>query len=313
LPHRSPLSRRQLLAGAAVAGAALPCLAAEPAAAAAEPFGYCLNTATIRGHRLGLVRELEVAAEEGYGAVEPWIGSIQQYTKGGGSLKDISKRIADLGLKIPNAIGFARWSVDDQGQREKALEQIKREMDMLKQMGATGMAASPAGARKGNPGSLDAMAERYRAVLDLGDEMGMVPQLEIWGTSPVLSRLAQAVYVAMQTGHPKACVLPDVYHMFRGGSPFEGLALLGPKTMHAFHVNDYPAEPPREQMNDGHRIFPGDGIAPYRAIVGTLRDVGFRGWLSLELFNREYYKRPVKEVATTGLAKMKAVVRKALA
>ncbi|RLT17872.1 MAG: sugar phosphate isomerase/epimerase, partial [Planctomycetota bacterium] len=40
---------------------------------------------------------------------------------------------------------------------------------------------------------------------------------------------------------------------------------------------------------------------------------GFRGYLSLELFNPNYYKEDALVVANTGLAKMKAVVAKAMA
>ena len=35
----------------------------------------------------------------------------------------------------------------------------------------------------------------------------------------------------------------------------------------------------------------------------TLRDIGYRGMLSLELFNPEYYKRDAFEVVKTGLDK----------
>ena len=47
-----------------------------------------------------------------------------------------------------------------------------------------------------------------------------------------------------------------------------------------------------------------------------LRDLfasGYRGAISLELFNREYWKRDPTLVARTGLEKMKAVVAKAMA
>mgnify|MGYP001090012162 CR=1 FL=1 len=48
-----------------------------------------------------------------------------------------------------------------------------------------------------------------------------------------------------------------------------------------------------------------DGVAPMNQILRTLADIGFRGMLSLEVFNREYWKNPPIEVAQTGLAKMR--------
>ena len=44
-----------------------------------------------------------------------------------------------------------------------------------------------------------------------------------------------------------------------------------------------------------------------KAIGGNGRSIV----LSLELFNRDYWKQDPREVATTGLAKMKAAVEKA--
>ena len=58
---------------------------------------------------------------------------------------------------------------------------------------------------------------------------------------------------------------------------------------------------------------PGDGIAPIPQILGDVYANGCRAMLSLELFNPDYWKQDALAVAKLGLAKMKAVVQKALA
>ena len=73
-----------------------------------------------------------------------------------------------------------------------------------------------------------------------------------------------------------------------------------------------PAQPAREQLDDRHRVFTGDGVAPLPALLKDLQAIGYRGMLSLELFNREYYKRPAEDIAREGLEKMQAVVRASL-
>ena len=40
-------------------------------------FHYCFNTSTIRGQKLSLVEEIDIAAKAGYQAIEPWINEIQ--------------------------------------------------------------------------------------------------------------------------------------------------------------------------------------------------------------------------------------------
>jgi sugar phosphate isomerase/epimerase len=83
--------------------------------------------------------------------------------------------------------------------------------------------------------------------------------------------------------------------------------------MHAIHMNDYPSEPNRERIADADRVFPGDGVAPLTTVLRDLRIAGFRGVLSLELFNREYWKQDAFLVAKMGLEKMRAAVEKSLA
>jgi sugar phosphate isomerase/epimerase len=313
------LSRRQWLAGTSAAVGTL--MATRPTVhaqsntqkRAAEPFGYCLNTSTISGQKLSLVDEVEIAAKAGYQAIEPWIRELDQHVKEGGSLRDLAARIRDRGLSVPSAIGFFEWIVDDDVRRKKAFEEAKRNMDLVRQIGGKRLAAPPLGAT--NRAGLDLLkaAQRYRELLELGAQMGVVPQVELWGSSRNLSRLGETALVAIESGRPDASMLLDVYHLYKGGSDINGLRLLAGSAMHVLHCNDYPASPPRASIVDANRIYPGDGIAPWKMILRTLRDIDYRGMLSLELFNREYWKQDASTVARTGLEKMRAIVRNSLA
>lgn len=315
LTRREALVRGGLFAGAlaALPGSALRGASAPGSASPTAPVVYCLNTGTIRGQKLGLMKEIEVAAKAGYQAIEPWVEAIDLYAKGGGNLKELKTRLGDLGLTVESAIGFPEWIVDDDTRRAAGLERARREMDLVAQIGGKRLAAPPAGATN-QPGlDLTKAAERYRALLELGDKMGVTPQMEMWGPSKNVHLLSEAVFLAVQSGHPKACVLADVYHLFRGGSDFSALRLLSRPMLQVFHMNDYPADPPRDKLNDGHRVFPGDGVAPMKQILKDLLAGGPGVVLSLELFNRQYWEQDALEVARAGLGKMKTALAQAMA
>lgn len=278
-----------------------------------EPFGYCLNTSTISGQKLTLADVVTIAARAGYQALEPWTRELDEHVKAGGSLKELGRKISDLGLSVESAIGFFEWAVDDDRRRGRALEEARRNMDMVQQIGGKRLAAPPVGAIDRSDMDLRKIAERYRTLLELGDRMGVVPQVEVWGFSKTLGRLADAAFVAIESGHPSACILADAYHLYKGGSGFSGVRLLNGHAMHVFHFNDYPATPPRSEISDAQRVYPGDGTAPLKGLLRDLRDIGYRGVLSLELFNRDYWKQDALTVARTGLEKMRASVRNALA
>lgn len=309
----SPIQRREILAaslltgGAALAGTMTASQAQEKKPATGT-FPLSLNMSTIRGHELDAAEEIEIAGKAGYDGIEPWFRKINAYVEKGGSLKDLKKRIDDHGLAVVSAIGFAAWIADDPEKRAKGLEEAKRDMDTIAQLGGVRIAAPPAGVPRGEAVDLDDAAERYRALLELGDKMGIVPQVEMWGGNPSIGTVEKAIYVAIRAGHPKACFLGDVYHTYKGGSSFDSIRLLGPEALLNYHMNDYPADPPRETIKDEHRVFPGDGIAPLTEILNNFKAVGAYPALSLELFNKEYWKMPALECAKTGLEKMKAAV-----
>jgi 2-keto-myo-inositol isomerase len=315
LSRRAALARASLLLGGALTGIAAPGVtraAERPPAAAGGDFIFCLNTATIRGQKLGLAKEIEIAAEAGYQAIEPWVSSVEDYQKAGGKLPELRQRLGDRGLIVASGIGFPEWIVDDDTRRAAGLEQAKRDFDRIAQLGGRRIAAPPAGATEVANLDLRRAAERYRALLEVGDGLGVQPMLELWGFSKCLNRLSEVTFVAIETGHPQAGVLADVYHLHKGGSAPTSLRLLSGAAMPVFHVNDYPAEPPREKITDGHRVFPGDGVAPLGQLLRDVRRCGGQPVLSLELFNREYWQQDPLTVARTGLAKMKAAAAKAL-
>jgi len=298
-----------MLSKAAVADSTSPL----PVTAGDHSFTYCLNTSTIMGHKLKLVDQIELAAKTGYDGIEIWVNMLEQYVEEGGKLKDLRSRLEDLNIKVEDAIGFAKWIVDDNDTRTRALEQAKREMDMLAQIGCHRIAAPPAGATNYPGLDLDKAAERFRALVELGVKMEVIPQLEVWGFSQNLFQLSQVLYVAAACGHPATRLLLDAYHLHKGGSDFDGLKLIREDKMEIFHINDYPADPPRKEIVDKDRVYPGDGVAPMNQILQDLyKDKGVTV-LSLELFNRDYWAQPVEEVARTGLAKMKSAVQSAFA
>lgn len=266
---------------------------------------------TIRGQELDAAEEIEIAGKAGYDSIEPWFRKINEYTENGGKLSELKKRIDDHGLTVESAIGFAKWIVNDPGERAAGLEEAKRDMDTIAQLGGRRIAAPPAGAGKDDEIPLDVAADRYRDLLELGDEMGVVPQIEMWGGHPIIGTVEKAVYIAVRAGHPSACFLGDVYHTYKGGSSFDAILMMGPHALQAYHMNDYPADPPRETIKDADRVFPGDGIAPIVEILKKFQAVGAYPALSLELFNKAYWEMPALECAKTGLEKMKAVVAEA--
>src|SRR5690606_15776359 len=141
------MNRREFVAATAVAtvaaGLTSPA-AGSPAATAADAHSltrkqrkprYCLNMSTIRGQGLTLPEQVRISAEAGYDAIEPWMRDLYQFVEQGGRLSDLKKQLDDAGLTVESAIGFAQWIVDDPAARQAGLEEARRDMDLLRQIG----------------------------------------------------------------------------------------------------------------------------------------------------------------------------------
>jgi sugar phosphate isomerase/epimerase len=266
-------------------------------------FIFSLNTSTIRGQKLALPEMIEIAARAGYDGIEPWIMEIDAYLKSGKTLQSLKKHLTDAGIIAVDAIGFAPWMAQDVEKSKGGFDQMEKEMGMLAELGCQRIAAPAIGTE--NPIDLLIAGEKYAQLLNLGRKTGVMPQLEFWGAFPQFHHLGQAMAVAAAANDPDVKILADIYHLFRGGSGFEGLHMLDGNVIDIFHLNDFTDQIPRLDQQDKDRVFPGDGVAPLHAVANIFKAMGGTKILSLELFNPTYYEMDAFLVAKTGLEKMK--------
>jgi sugar phosphate isomerase/epimerase len=304
------LSRRKFLGVSALAmsGLALSARCSSGESKKLAPFRISLNVSTIRTYKLPIEQQIDVCAAAGFDGIELWTSDIQDYQNRGGSLAALATQLKDNRLVLENIIGFAQWAADDQDKRNAGVLQMQREMEITATLGGKYIAAPMMGIARLERSLLDDYAQRYLRIIEAGKPLGVTPLLELWG-SGVLYKLADAVHIATATGHPDANLLLDFYHLYRGGNSFDSLNLINVAHLPVFHINDFPAIPPREQLNDRDRVYPGDGICPLDTLIPLLYRGGFRGGFSVELFNEEYCRnKSVEQVLATTLEKTKKVI-----
>lgn len=265
-------------------------------------FLYGLNTSTIRP--AGLMEKIRIAAAAGYAAIELWIADVEEFLAGGGSVADVAKALDDHALLRPSMISLKDWCSGDQRLASSALEAARRRLDAARALGVQRIVAGPP--RDAVPVPL--AVECYGRLLELSVERGVPASLEFLGFVQSISTLEMAWQIAEATGNPARTITPDPWHIFRGGSDPGALGRLPADAISIVHWNDAPQHPAREQQTDAHRVMPGDGILDLRGMADCLRNKGWRGVLSLELFNEEYWEQDPLHVARLGLEKMKRSV-----
>ena len=273
-----------------------------------SPWPICLNASTVRPASLD--EKINVAINAGYDALEPWIGDLEKYEKDGGDLKELGAKIKSEGLFIPNIIGL--WDcmpMDDETFKE-SLPATRERMRRAAAIGSEHIAAIPVPDREDF--NVETGIRRYKELLEIGrEEYGIIVAFEFVGFFKGIHRFGEAAGIAIDANDKDACLIMDTFHLYRGGSGFNGLKHINADFIADFHFNDVPSTTPRDELGDKDRIYPGDGILPLVQLLKDLDSINYRGPLSLELFNREHWKQKPLDVAKTGKKKIMDLILKA--
>ena len=313
------MNRRKFLATSLATGAAAGLAAtASPPAAAAESYRYqggtspwplCLNASTIRPAH---VREkVRAAAAAGYDALELWMRDLEQWREEGKKLTELRHIIADSGLFVVDVIGL--WDCMPLGEAEyrKSLDLTKHRMEMAGEVGSRHVAVLPLPDRA--PFDLHYATEKYRELLELGlTQFHVHPAMEFVSVFKGLRRLGECVAIAIDSNHPQARIIADTFHLYNGGSGFEGLRHISGDLIASFHWTDVAAGKPPGTLRDADRILPGEGVLPLVESLKILLETGYRGPLSLELFRREDWEMDPTEAAKLGIDALRNNVDAAL-
>jgi sugar phosphate isomerase/epimerase len=275
-----------------------------------SPWPICLDFATIRPSPT--VAKVRIAAAAGYDAIEPWEGDLHKYEQEGGDLKDLGKRIKDMGLFVPSVIGLWNAIPATREVFDQSLVDTRRRMRQAADVGAEHIQVVPQPKRPWKDFDPKWAADRYRELIEIGiNDYGIKPALVFVEFLPGVKRMGQAAAIAIDADHPEAKIIPDVFHMLIGDSGFNGLRHMNGDFFAIVQFNDAPKGMNVADMKDKDRVYPGDGILPLPQILKDLHATGYNGCLSLELYNPAYWEQDHLDVAKIGLEKTLRVIEAA--
>ncbi len=265
-------------------------------------FTFCLNTSTIRP--TPLLKKIEIARKAGFEAIEPWNNEVDDYIASGGKVAEVRKAIDDAGLKVVSMIALHGWIDCEDELLPQVLDEVRRRMDQAAALGSPTIVASPP------MGKIDTekAGARFAKLWAMGKLAGVAPSMEFLGFVEGVHSLKSALDIVAASGVGDAPIVADVFHLIRGGGSIEDLLTISGKQMSIFHINDVPAHPDPLTQTDADRVLPGDGIADLPRLLAILREIGYAGPLSLELFNPELWAKNPLEVVQSGLDRIQKLV-----
>ncbi len=261
----------------------------------APPLRKCIATVALSGT---LQDKLEAAALVGFDGVEVMEADLLAFE---GSPADIRRIASDLGLAIDLYQPFRDFEAMPEPQRARNLDRAERKFDVMQELGAdlvlvcsnTLPAAIDDPARAA--ADLAAMAERAAS-----RSMRVGYEALSWGRHVNLWR--HAWDIVDQAAHPALGLIVDSFHTLARRDDPAGLADIPGDRIFFVQLADAPVLS-MDVMSWGrhHRNFPYQGELPIDAFVRAVLASGYRGPLSLEIFNDHFRAAPARAIARDGL------------
>lgn len=260
-----------------------------------------LNSSTIKP--TPLLDKIRIAGEAGYAGIELWAVELYQHVGRGGEISEVERALADHGLEVPCFIAVRNWGESEGWEYRLAMDEARRRFELAARLGAPLMVCTPPLQRPGIAG----LARGYADLLQIGRETGVRAVLEYISFFASLTNIPDTVAVLDECGDPEGCTILDAFHNWNNRTTLADVRALPLERIAHYHINDAAPGIPSGSQKDPDRVMPGDGVIELKAELGALREKGYEGWLSLELFNEEWWAKDPLETAKTGLERMRTL------
>jgi len=264
------------------------------------PFKRALNLITIRN--APLAKKLEIARATGYDGVGLWVDETDQAARDGEGIEGVSHALKNHGLAAAELCFVGGWMYPQEGTRAGAYEHAEHAFRMAHALNCGCVVACASG----DSGELEEAASDFGELCDLARRLGVRVALEFLGGAQQVKDVRTAWQIVELAGRANGGLLIDTFHFYKGGSDLADLEPLTGDKVFLVHINDAPDLPPAE-VEDGDRVFPGDGALPLEVIAATLSSKGYAGFFSLELFNEDYWAADPYMVAQEGMRSLRRV------
>jgi sugar phosphate isomerase/epimerase len=267
------------------------------------------------GH-VPLLDRLAPARDAGFAAISLLPGDIWQLEETGMSAAEIRSRVADHGLAIMEVDCTAAWlpahrtaGGDDAMARLLRSLTPERVLDAAMRIGAPSVTAVE---MIGHHPSLDEAAAGFAHLCDQAAERGLKVHIEFlpFGGIP---DLASAWAIVEAAGRANGGLTLDSWHFFRSHSAFELLERIPGERIHTVQINDAPATPGADLMEETMtaRLLPGTGSFDLPRFLRTLDRAGCTAPVSVEIFSRELPNQPMAQAIAGWAEAARATIAKA--
>jgi len=246
--------------------------------------------------------DIEVYSRAGFRAVELWLPKLEKYLADH-SLEDAENLIKENRIK-PIAACFQGGVMLSRGEkRGEVIESFRRKLNICQSLSCPILVIPTDFPDKVELSMYDEAALNIQEAADIAKEFDISLAIEFIQNASFLGTLATTANLVRKVKRRNVGIVLDMFHFYAGGSKWEDFDLISQGDILLVHLNDV-KDIPREIMADQNRVLPGEGILPIKKIIERLEKVEYQGYYSLELFNEELWKMPIKDAAKEAISSL---------
>jgi 4-hydroxyphenylpyruvate dioxygenase len=226
--------------------------------------------------------KLVAAAHAGFRGIELFEPDLVASTL---SPKQVRERCEELGLQIVLYQPFRDLDSVDAEQFERNLTRLDRKFDVMAELGVD-LILVCSNASDDAVADVDELATQLRAAGDRALLRGMRIAYEALAWGRTVDLWQQSWEVVRRADHPAVGLCLDSFHILSRASTLKELSEVPGDKIFFLQLADAPHKDMDVlQWSRHYRLFPGEGAFDLVAFTAAVLDAGYRGPLSLEVFN----------------------------
>jgi 4-hydroxyphenylpyruvate dioxygenase len=245
-----------------------------------------------------LDEKLKTIAAAGFDAVEIF---ENDFTCFDGSARDVAKMCGDLGLRVCALQPFRDFEGLPEAQRKQAFRRAEKKFDLMQELG-TDLLLVCSNVSPLALGGIDRAADDLRELGERAGARGLRIGFEALAWGRYVNDYRDAWEVVRRANHHAVGIILDSFHTLAPGFPVAPIASIPGDRIFLVQLADAPQLDLDILSWSRHfRCFPGQGNLPVGDFMRAIDATGYKGPLSLEIFNDQFRAQSTKEVAIDAM------------
>jgi 4-hydroxyphenylpyruvate dioxygenase len=254
-------------------------------------------------------RDIEDYAAGKCSAIEIWLTKLETYLERH-TVQDVRDLLARHEMTAPVG-SFQGGILASQGEaRRLAWDLFTRRLELCAQVGIGTLVVACDIPKPLDQQTIERAHVSLVQAAQQAGARGLRLALEFQAASALGNNLQTAAALVREVGSPHLGLCFDAFHFYVGPSKPEDFGYLTRDNLFHVQLCDL-ADVPRELAGDSDRILPGEGDIALAPFIAHLKEIGYEGYVSLEVLNPQLWRVPSLQMGEIGMTCLRKLLGQA--